>query len=71
MADGDPCVTARLTWMQNYLLAEIIKAANLPPDVFYNIIRQYNLLQPPWNDIPLPPGKCRRPLDRRAGLEPS
>lgn len=70
MADDDPCVTARLTWMQNYLLAEIIKAANYPPDVFYNIIRQYDI-QPQWNDIPLPPGRCRRPRDRRAGTKPS
>lgn len=41
---------------QNYLLAEIIKAANLHPDALLNIIRNFNI-QPRWEDIPLPVGK--------------
>ena len=55
-AAADPCVTARLTWMQNYLLAELIKAANPHPDVFLAIIRQHNIPLR-WDDIPLPPSQ--------------
>ena len=45
-----------LTWIQNYLLAEIIKNANLHPQVLFDVLRSYNI-QPRWEEIPLPPGK--------------
>ncbi|EME48113.1 hypothetical protein DOTSEDRAFT_69899 [Dothistroma septosporum NZE10] len=57
------------TWSaheKNYLLAEIIKAANPPPDVLLNLLRSINI-QPRWEDIPLPPGRslnsCRFAFD--------
>ncbi|KXT05880.1 hypothetical protein AC578_345 [Pseudocercospora eumusae] len=45
-----------LTWFQNYLLAEIIKNANLHPHVLFDVLRSYNI-QPRWEEIPLPPGR--------------
>lgn len=43
---------------QNYLLAEIIKAANPPPQLLFNVLRDRSI-QPRWEDIPLPPGECQ------------
>ncbi|KXT17392.1 hypothetical protein AC579_3851 [Pseudocercospora musae] len=41
---------------KNYLLAEIIKNANLHPHVLFDVLRSYNI-QPRWEEIPLPPGR--------------
>ncbi|KAI5367714.1 hypothetical protein Slin15195_G028460 [Septoria linicola] len=60
---------------KNYLLAEIIKAANPPPNVLFNVI-QSSQLQPRWEDTPLPPGRslnsCRYAFEelRRSLLTP-
>ncbi|CAI6333869.1 unnamed protein product [Periconia digitata] len=42
-----------------YLLAEILKAAPVPPHVLYNIIRDANI-QPRWNEMALPHGRSVR-----------
>lgn len=39
-----------------YLLAELIKAAQVPSHVLFNFIRDTQI-QPRWNDMALPPGK--------------
>jgi hypothetical protein len=39
-----------------YLLAEMIKAAQVPSHVLFNFIRE-SQVQPRWNDMALPPGK--------------
>ncbi|CZT20029.1 uncharacterized protein RCC_05886 [Ramularia collo-cygni] len=41
---------------RNYLLAEIIKAADPPAENLFNLIRVLNV-QPRWEDIPLPTGR--------------
>ncbi|CAK3809450.1 Hypothetical predicted protein [Lecanosticta acicola] len=60
----------------NYLLAEIIKAANPPPSMLFNLLRD-NTIQPRWEDIPLPPGRslnsCRYAfleMQRSLSLQP-
>lgn len=48
-----------------FLLAEILKAAPVPSHVLYNLIRDSNI-QPRWNDILLPHGRCNpMPFPRR------
>lgn len=58
-----------LTWLvffQVYLLAEVLKAAQVPSHVLFGFIRDANI-QPRWNDMALPPG----PLITSLFLNPS
>ena len=41
--------------LQVYLLAEVLKAAQVPSHVLFAFIRDTNI-QPRWNDMALPPG---------------
>ncbi|GIZ36992.1 hypothetical protein CKM354_000045600 [Cercospora kikuchii] len=51
---------------KNYLLAEIIKAANPPANVLFSVIQNVQL-QPRWDETPLPPGRslnsCRNAFE--------
>ncbi|GAB7364980.1 hypothetical protein MBLNU230_g5763t1 [Neophaeotheca triangularis] len=52
MADGRPWSNDE----KNYLLAEIIKAAPVPPRRLLEVINQLQI-QPKWDEMPLPPGR--------------